>query len=287
MGALLICGGMTPVVDSFVEFFKAGGTPVPVASPVGWGIGAAAVRFYEEPVLARKFGAEYRAYRRAVPAWIPRLQPWTNGREHLMARIRGIPAQQARPYARLAYYFTRRSLRQLTGRTPERMIEPLEIYAHVPGLLRGYAGLEQATAKLSRIDKRTRALAELKAATVVQCEYCIDMGSQISRQWGLTDEELLALPSHRTSALFSDLDKLVLDYASGMSSTPVEVPDELFARLRAHFDEAQLVELTHVIALENLRGRFNLAFGIGAAGFSDGMVCAVPTIVPPGGPRAR
>jgi AhpD family alkylhydroperoxidase len=152
------------------------------------------------------------------------------------------------------------------------MIEPLEIYGHVPGLLRGYAGLEQATAKLSRIDKRTRALAELKAATVVQCEYCIDMGSQISRQWGLSDEELLALPSHRTSALFSDLDKLVLDYAAGMSGTPVEVPDELFARLRAHFDEAQLVELTHVIALENLRGRFNLAFGIGAAGFSEGLL---------------
>jgi protein-S-isoprenylcysteine O-methyltransferase Ste14 len=42
---------------------------------VAWCIGAAAVRFYEEPVLTRKFGAEYLAYRRAVPAWIPRLRP--------------------------------------------------------------------------------------------------------------------------------------------------------------------------------------------------------------------
>jgi protein-S-isoprenylcysteine O-methyltransferase Ste14 len=40
---------------------------------VAWCIGAAAVRFYEEPILTRKFGADYRAYRRAVPAWIPRL----------------------------------------------------------------------------------------------------------------------------------------------------------------------------------------------------------------------
>jgi len=46
---------------------------------VAWLIGAAAVRFYEEPVLARKFGAEYQAYRRAVRAWIPRLHPWTPG----------------------------------------------------------------------------------------------------------------------------------------------------------------------------------------------------------------
>jgi hypothetical protein len=67
-----------------------------------------------------------------------------------------------------------------------------------------------------------------------------------------------------------------------MSRTPVEVPDELFARLRARFDEAQLA---HVIALENLRGRFNLAFGIGAAGFSEGMVCAAPATTPPGEPR--
>lgn len=194
-----------------------------------------------------------------------------------MARIPGVPAVKAGPYARIVFYFTRRSLRRLTGRDPERMLEPLEVYAQVPGLLRGYAGVEQATARLTRLDRRHRALAELKAATVVQCEYCIDLGSQISRQWGLSDEELLALPAYQTSALFSDPDKLVLDYATGMSRTPAEVSDELFARLRAHFDEAQLVELTHVIALENMRGRFNLAFGIGAAGFSEGMVCAVPT----------
>jgi AhpD family alkylhydroperoxidase len=192
-----------------------------------------------------------------------------------MARIPGMPARKAGPYVRLAYYFTRRGVSRLTGRSPAGMLEPIEMYAHIPGLLRGYAGLEQATAKLHHLGKRLRALAELKAATVVQCEYCIDLGSQVSRRWGLSDEELLALPSYRSSSLFSDLDKLVLDYAVGLSRTPVDVPDALFTELRAHFDEAQLVELTHVIALENLRGRFNLAMGIGAAGFSEGMVCAV------------
>ena len=52
----------------------------------------------------------------------------------------------------------------------------------------------------------------------------------------------------------------------------------LFAELTAHFDVGQLVELTHHIALENMRGRFNVAFGVGAAGFSEGKVCAVPDI---------
>jgi 4-carboxymuconolactone decarboxylase len=159
------------------------------------------------------------------------------------------------------------------------MIEPLELYAHVPELLRGYMALEQAVAEQDRVDKRLKVLAELKAATLTHCEYCIGLGSQVSRQWGLSDEELLALPFYQTSPLFSDLEKLVLDYAVGMSRTPVEVPDVLFAKLREHFDDAQLVELTHLIALENLRGRFNLALGVGAAGFSEGMVCAVPAFV--------
>jgi 4-carboxymuconolactone decarboxylase len=150
----------------------------------------------------------------------------------------------------------------------------------VPALFKGYAKLEQATAKLHRLDKRLHALAELKAATLTQREYCIDMGSAISRRWGLTDEEILALPYYQASPLFSELDKLVLDYAVGMSRTPDDVPDELFDRRRQHLDDGQLVELTHRIALENMRCRFNLALGIGAVGFSNGMVCAVPAVHP-------
>jgi alkylhydroperoxidase family enzyme len=96
---------------------------------------------------------------------------------------------------------------------------------------------------------------------------------------GPSDEELRALPFYRDSELFTDLDTLVLDYAVGMSRTPVEVSDALFANLREHFDDAQLVELTHFIALENMRGRFNLALGVGATGFSEGKVCAVPDMV--------
>lgn len=197
-----------------------------------------------------------------------------------MARIGGVSARSAGLGVKLAYRFTRRSIARLTGRQPDRMLEPLELYARAPGLLLGYAMLEWSTTKLHRVDERLRYLAELKAATLTQCEYCIDFGSQVARRSGLSDEQLLALPTYQTSTLFTELEKLVLDYAVGMSRTPVEVPDMLFAQLRKHFDEAQLVELTHIIALEHLRGRFNLALGIGAAGFSEGMVCAAPACAP-------
>lgn len=203
-----------------------------------------------------------------------------------MARVAGVSARGAGLRGKLAYYFTRRHLARLTGREPENVIEPLEMYAHMPGVLNAYGRLEQATAKLHRIDGRFHALAELKAATLAHCEYCIDLGSQISRRWGLSDEELLALPTYRSSALFTDLDKLVLDYAVGMSSTPAEVSDALFAELRKHFDDAQLVELTYLIALGNLRARFNVGLGVGAAGFSEGMVCAAPVPAPQSAPRS-
>jgi alkylhydroperoxidase family enzyme len=201
-----------------------------------------------------------------------------------MARLAGVTAREARLSTRPAYFFTRRVLARLSGRAPERILEGTEITAHAPEVLRAHGKLEQANAKLHRVDRRVKWLAELKAATLVHCEFCIDFGSQVMRRWGvLSDEELLALPNYRTSPLFTDVEKLVLDYAVGMTRTPAEVSDELFAALRKHFDAAQLVELTHAIALGNMRGRFNVGLGIGAAGFSEGMVCAVPeTSLQPG-----
>jgi AhpD family alkylhydroperoxidase len=193
-----------------------------------------------------------------------------------MARLDPVSDRDASLGTKSAYFFTKRRFVQMTGRAPATMLEPLKMYAHIPKLLKGYGRLEQAVAGLDLLDRRHRALAELKAATTVRCEYCIDLGSQVARGWGLSDDELLALADFRNAACFSDLDKLVLEYATAMSRTPVEVSDELFGALQRHFDSPQLVELTHVVALENLRARFNLALGIGAAGFSEGAVCVPP-----------
>ena len=61
-----------------------------------------------------------------------------------------------------------------------------------------------------------------------------------------------------------------------MTRTPVTVPEELFAALRRHFDDAALVELTAAIAWENFRSRFNRVFDVTAQGFSEGAYCALP-----------
>ena len=88
-----------------------------------------------------------------------------------------------------------------------------------------------------------------------------------------------ALPNYKTSSLFSDMEKLVLEYVDRMTQTPVEVSDALFAKLRQQFTPAQLVELTVNIAWENYRARFDHAFGVEAEGFSEGSYCALPVAI--------
>ena len=193
-----------------------------------------------------------------------------------MPRITGVSDRDAKLGTRIAFFFTKRHFKQMTGGETPAMLEPLRMYAYVPKLLSAIGRLELAESKIDILSPRHRALAELKSATTVSCEYCIDLGAQIARSWGLTDEELLAFANYRTATCFSDLDKLILEYATAITRTPVEVSDELFDALRAHFDNAQLVALTHIITLGNLRGRFNLALDIGSSGFSDGKVCALP-----------
>ena len=73
----------------------------------------------------------------------------------------------------------------------------------------------------------------------------------------------------------------MLEYAEAMTRTPVDVSDELFARLREHFDERQIVELTMAIGLENLYSRSNWAFGIEGEGFTEGMYCVRRSEYPP------
>ena len=98
----------------------------------------------------------------------------------------------------------------------------------------------------------------------------------MGRANGITAEQIANLNNYRSDFNFSELERLVLEYADTMTCTPVEVPAALFARLRERFTEAQLVELTSGIAWENYRARYDHAFGIEGENFTEGAVCAMP-----------
>ncbi len=189
-----------------------------------------------------------------------------------MTRIKTLQGRDAPLSARVIQHQVRRKM--------GRDVAPIGVYSHAPGMLIGYCVFEQATAKQHHVDERLKMLAVLKAAALLRCRFCADIGSAEARQAGITEEQLLALPRYSESDAFDELERLVLDYAVAMTCTPPEIGDELFASLREHFDERQMVELTNIIALENLRSRFNIAFDMDPAGFSEGRVCIVPESPP-------
>jgi alkylhydroperoxidase family enzyme len=81
------------------------------------------------------------------------------------------------------------------------------------------------------------------------------------------EAKLRAAANWRDSALFSAEERLALDYAERVTITDERVDDTLFAQLKVLFSEAQLVELSAAIALENFRSKFNPALGVEAQGF--------------------
>lgn len=96
----------------------------------------------------------------------------------------------------------------------------------------------------------------------------------MGRKAGLSDAKLRAVSDFESSPEYSEVEKLILRYAAGMTVTPLSVPDSLFAALRSHFSDPQIVELTAAIAWENYRGRFNHALEIEAEGF----YCPLPEV---------
>src|SRR3989442_939151 len=87
----------------------------------------------------------------------------------------------------------------------------------------------------------------------------MDIGSAVGRAAGVTEAQLRALADYRTSSRFSELERLVLDYAVAMTATPVDVPEAVFTALRRHFNDEQMIELTATIPWENYPAPFDLA----------------------------
>ena len=183
-----------------------------------------------------------------------------------MSRIQ--PRAPRGPFLRATYAECRRQY----GKVPE----PVAVTAHAPLLLAGYSAFEMATQRSRRVDARLKELAELKVAALVGCEWCLDFGAMLAARGDLPADQVRDLNRHRESEHFNERERLVLDYAEAMTRTPVEVDDALVSALREFLDDAQLVELTSVIALENYRARFNWALGIEAQGFAEGAACPVP-----------
>ncbi|MEV0280696.1 carboxymuconolactone decarboxylase family protein [Streptomyces sp. NPDC050610] len=155
-------------------------------------------------------------------------------------------------------------------------IDPLAAASHNTRVLLTTSRMEQSVAKWNAADTGLKTLAVMAAAARVDCSWCMDFGYWESFRHGMDPRKLRDVPVWRDSAVYTPAERDVLEYAEAMTATPPTVDDALFDRLRRRLDEPQLVELTAVIGVENLRARMNSALGIASQGFKDSCDVTVP-----------
>ncbi|WP_161928394.1 carboxymuconolactone decarboxylase family protein [Gordonia crocea] len=147
-----------------------------------------------------------------------------------------------------------------------------------PLVLAATGGYEVSLMFSNRIDPRYKELALLKAAGMVSCEFCLDIGSALARHGGITEQQIRDLPVYADSDAYTGLEKLVLSFAEAITATPAVGEDltEIREQLLVHFSKGQIAELAAEIAWENQRARLNQALGVRPTGMSDGATCALP-----------
>jgi AhpD family alkylhydroperoxidase len=163
--------------------------------------------------------------------------------------------------ARLLNFYTRRQYGQ--------EMEPMLAMLHNRKVTMSIARFEMRIAKWSELDTGLKELAQLSVASQIGCSWCIDFGYYVSRTNGMDAAKLEQVVGWRSSAVYTPLERKVLEYAEAMTATPPTVTDEMVAGLREDLDDGQLVELTEIISVENLRSRTNSALGLTSQGFKS------------------
>lgn len=156
-----------------------------------------------------------------------------------------------------------------TKRSYGQKMEPMLVLLHHRRVMTSVARFEMGIAKWNRLDGDLKNLACLSVASQIGCSWCMDFGYYLSRTDGTEAAKLEQVTSWRESTIFTPLERKVLAYAEAMTATPPAVTDEMVEGLRADLDDAQVVELTEMISVENLRSRTNSALGLTSQGFKS------------------
>jgi len=120
--------------------------------------------------------------------------------------------------------------------------------------------------KRSPIDPALRALVQVYVAKLNWCQFCIDLNSHNFFQRSHSMEKIEALDHWRESLIYSEREVTLLEYVEILCSPRIKVTPELMAALKAHFDDDQIVELTALIAFQNMSAKFNAGLDIPSQG---------------------
>lgn len=148
------------------------------------------------------------------------------------------------------------------------VLESALMWARAPRLFLGVAVLYgMIDRRSSPIDPALRSLVTVRVSQINHCSFCVDLNSATLLERGVALEKVAALTQWRESPLFDARERAALDYAEAMTRPEPGVDDTHVAALKPHFDDDAIVELTGLVAFQNLSSKFNAALAVPAQGF--------------------
>jgi len=143
---------------------------------------------------------------------------------------------------------------------------PALTWARVPSFYLAFAGFYSAVErKRSPLEPALRSLVQARISQLEHCAFCVDLNSMLAAERAGATDKTLVLETWRDSTLYSPRERLALEYAEAV--TEGRVTDALSDRIKAEFGENTMVELTGLIAFQNMSAKFNAALDIPAQGF--------------------
>ena len=181
-----------------------------------------------------------------------------------MSHIATPPGTRYPWYVKLLFWLQRRHY--------GRELEPARLWGRTPRAFLAMAAMYGALdRKSSPLAPALRALVQVQVSQLNWCAFCIDINSATGINRGISAAKIAALPRFAESALFDEREKAALDYADAMTDSNRRSDAALISRLREHFSDDAIIELTALIAYQNMSAKFNAALGVPAQGF-----CATP-----------
>lgn len=159
-----------------------------------------------------------------------------------------------------------------------RLLDPSLLWARSPWVFSAFALLYGALERRSSpLPAALRSLVMVRVSQLNNCAFCIDINSATLAKRGVSEATILSLAEWRQSDRFAPDERLALAYAE--ATTLNRVDDDLRRRLKERWNDDTIVELTALIAFQNLSAKFNAALDVPAQGF-----CLVPLPRPPAQP---
>ncbi len=153
-------------------------------------------------------------------------------------------------------------------RTYGRVLDPALLWGRSPWVFAAVALLYGALDRRSSpISPALRSLVTVRVSQINHCAFCVDINSATLAKRGVAIEKITALQDWRASPLFDADERIALEYAEAMTVSDAGVDDELRARLKLRWSDDEVIELTGLIAFQNMSSRFNAALDVPAQGF--------------------